>query len=351
MAFILAFLLLTGYPYVVYGAEKELEIKKEYRTFDKEDDGRSQFKNTIKKDGIVYQLSSVMVDQVVIIDPGDKLTYESPPFVGDPDNYALDKTVEKEGKKYNLLSSELLDSLTEETTEYSESSILYQGVEYIDHVPEDANVKITNEDLNEEITVRLPAVSFTEENTYWDYNFTFPITVTGYQEDTYLLGDMEISNGTPFIDYAEAFLTYLNLPSEYYEITKIEWVGEPQERNGDMIRTAKAHGRKLVKDIRGIYGGEVTFPSVQAKRYRGTYVEERSDNKTDQIIYKKEIRAVYEPLGKKGFRKILKWILTTAIALIVFVLLFVLIVMLKKINKKRKTDHKKTDLQSLVDEE
>lgn len=316
-----------------------MEIKKEYRTFDKEDDGRSQFKETIIKDGIVYQRASVLVDQVVAIDPGNKLIYESPPFVGDPKNYALEKTIEKEGKKYDLLSSELQDRLTEETTKYSQSSILYQGVEYIDHVPEDANVKITNEDLNEEITVKLPAVSFKEENTYWDYNFTFPITVTGYQEDAYLLGDTEISNGTPFIDHAEAFLKYLNLPSEYYEITSIEWEGEPEERNGDMIRTAKAHGRKMVKDIRGIYGGDVTFPSVEAKRYRGIYVEKGSDNKTDQVIYNKQIRAVYEPLGKKGFRKILKWILTGTIALIAFVLLFLIIVMLMK---KKKREEKKT---------
>nr|WP_314465444.1 hypothetical protein [uncultured Clostridium sp.] len=248
------------------------------------------------------------------------------------------KTVEEGGKKYRLTASEILDISLEEKTEYSESSILYKGVEYIDQMPEQAQVLVTDEDLNQEQTVELPAVSHVEEGNYWNYDFTFPITVSGYQEKSYLLGDTEIPNGVPLIDYAEAFLKYLNLPLDYYQITSIEWAGKPEELNGDLVRTAQARGRKLVKNIRGIYGGEVTFPAVQAKVYRGTYVEEGAENQTDHLIYKKIVTAVYERETREGFPEILKSILTKTIVLTGFLILLIVILILNRKKKRSKTN-------------
>lgn len=297
--------LITG-PVLSYGAEESIEIRKSIRS-------------------------------------DDVLTVESPAFVGSPKEYAPLETVMKEGKKYHLTNSEILDIFTVEKTEYSESSILYEGVEYIDRMPETAWVQIINEDLKLKQTVELPVVSQVEECFYWDYDFTFPIEVSGCQEDTYLLGDRDIPNGVPLIDYAEEFLKYLNLPGDYYQITSIVWTGEPVERNGDMVRNAQARGKKLVKNIRAVYGGEVTVPSVKAQIYRGIYEEDRPENQTDPLIYKNREIAAYERQAWNGYRKIVRYIITITITLTVLLLLLIVILILHK--KKKAESESESDSQ------
>ena len=332
--FLTVFVFLTGYFNQSFGAERTVEIKKEFQTTLKENDGSSQFEEVIEKEGIKYQLKSLHTDRVEMINPAAGITLDSAPFVGSPKGYEPRETLEKDGKKYHLTTSEILDITTEEKTDYTESSVFYNGVEYIDRLPEEAEVQVMKEELNLELTVKLPAVSFEEERNYWAYDFAFPITVSGYQENSYLLGNTEIPNGASLIDYTEAFLNYLNLPQDYYEITNISWDDEPEKHHGDTIRRARASGRKRVKDIRGIYGGEVTFPSVQAKIYRGIYEEEGAENKSGHMVYKKSVTAVYEPQTGIGFRKILIYLCTITVALTVFLLvLLIILVIIKK--KKR----------------
>ena len=339
VAMLLAVPLVLGCAGITHAEETFIEITKEYRTSIKEEDGRNQFKEVYEKDGIVYRLKSVQVGNVEEVYPGDIITYDSDPFVGNPEKYALNETVEKEGKRYTLKASELSKVVTEETTKYSEASILYEGVEYIDSLPEDARVKVINEDLTQELNVILPAVDYKEESTYWDYSFSFPITVSGYDADSYMLGQTEISNRSPLIDHAKLFLSYLNLPSQYYEITSIEWDGDPVSMDGEVIRNATAHGRKFVKDIRGIYGGDVTFPSIEANVYHGTYIDADAENQTEQITYKKEVTATYERDGRKGFWNFLKRLLTNTVTLsILLILLIILIlrVIVKKVRKRNR---------------
>ncbi|MBE5979189.1 MAG: hypothetical protein E7249_08645 [Paenibacillaceae bacterium] len=269
---------------------------------------------------------------------GDVLTVDSPAFVGSSKEYAPLERVIKEGKEYHLTNSEILDIFTEEKTEYTESQILYEGVEYIDRMPETAWVQVINEDLKLKQTVELPVVSQVEERSYWDYNFTFPIEVSGYQEDTYLLGDREIPNGVPLTDYAEEFLKYLNLPGDYYQITSIVWTGEPVERNGDMVRNAQARGKKLVKNITAVYGGAVTAPSVHAQIYRGIYEEDRTKNQTDPLIYESSETAGYERQAWNGYRKMVRYIITITITLTVLLLLLIIILILFEKKKKAESN-------------
>ncbi|MDR2022101.1 MAG: hypothetical protein LBQ71_02340 [Hungatella sp.] len=345
--------LVLGCAGTAHADDNIIELKKEYKTSIKEEDGRSQFKEVYEKDGIIYRLKSVQINNVEEIYPGDIITYDSKPFVGDPEEYAPKEAVEREGKKYTLKTSEITKVITEEITKYSEASILYNGVEYIDPLPEDAEVMVINEDLKQELKVKLPAVDYKEESSYWDYNFAFPLTVTGYDADSYMLGQTEISNSSPLIDHADQFLSYLNLPPQYYEITKIEWDGDPLIKDGEMIRNATAHGRKLVKDIKGIYGGDVTFPSIEANVYHGTYIDAEAENQTEQLIYKKEATATYERDGGMGFWDFLKWLLTNPItlAILLFLLLIaVIILILAKKSMKRKKN-KKPEIEEEEDEE
>ncbi len=331
--------LVLGGGSMSHAEEKSFEMKKEYKTSIKADDGKSQFKEVYEKDGIIYQLKSVQIDNVEEIPPDDTITYDSSPFVGDPKEYVPENTIEKNGKKYILKTSRLTKVITEETTKYSEASILYKGVEYIDSLPEYGEVKVVNEDLKQELIVRLPAVDYREEGTYWDYNFTFPITVTGYDADSYMLGQIEISNDSPLIDHEVQFLDYLNLPLQYYKITRIQWEGKPAGKEGERIRKATAYGRKLVKDIRGIYGGEVTFPSIEANVYHGVYIEADAENQTGQLIYQKQATAIYERNGKIGFWNFLKWLLTNSVTLailtIFLVIMLILLIILKKERKRK----------------
>lgn len=327
--------LVLGCAGTAHADDNIIELKKEYKTSIKEEDGRSQFKDVYETDGIIYRLKSVQINNVEEIYPGDMITYDSKPFVGDPVEYAPKEAVEREGKKYTLKTSEITKVITEEITKYSEASILYNGVEYIDPLPEDAEVMVINEDLKQELRVKLPAVDYKEEGTYWNYNFTFPITVTGYDADSYMLGQIEISNQTPFIDHGEQFLDYLNLPSRYYKITRIQWEGKPVERGGEVIRKATAYGRKLVKDVRGIYGGEVTFPSVEANVYHGVYMEAGAQNQTSELIYQKQATATYERKGRTGFWNFLKWLLTNSVTVTILTILLLIMLILLIIAKKK----------------
>lgn len=338
--------LVLGCAGMAHAEEQSLIVNKEYRTPIKDEDGKLQFKDTLEKDGIHYRLKSITINDIEEIHPGDVFTYESIPFVGNPEKYAPVRSVEKEGKNYTLKSSEIKDITTSETTKYSESTIFYKGVEYIDTLPEVAEVKVTDEDLNQELEVSLPAVDYKEEGTYWDYNFTFPVTVTGYNLDSYMLGKTEIPNGSPLIDHGDEFLNYLKLPSKYYEITRIEWAGEPIQKNGDTIRNATAYGRKLVRDITGVYGGEVTYPSTQAKVYHGFYVEDDAENQTDQVIYRKEATATYEAEGKIGLWDYLKNLLDFIIGLIrnhpilsisigILIVIFAVVLIIDELAKKQ----------------
>lgn len=328
-------------------AGEELRLKKTYITEQQEDDGRSQFEEVFHQEGISYHLKSVESELIEKIFPGDMITYDSPPFVGDSKEYAPAEIVKREEKNYRLLKCSLEPVTTEETLKYSEASVLYEAVEFIDALPESAEVHVTNLDLQQELLVTLPAVAYEEEGTYWDYTFSFPVTVTGYDEDSYMLGQREIPREAPLIDYADEFLEYLNLPGEYYQITSIEWEGEPVRRQGKMIRKASAHGRKLVKDIRGIYGGEVTYPSAAARQYHCIYIEADAENQTEQILYRKEATAVYEPDSREKMnfwdflKMLLKWLLShpAALALLLVLLLFVIILMIfarKKKEEKQK---------------
>ncbi|WP_124068046.1 hypothetical protein [Clostridium sp. E02] len=333
---ILALPLIFGGANVAFGREYKMEIRKEYWSKTDQNDGKNQFEEIYKKDGKKYRLESVQIEDVKKVFSGDVITYDSPPFVGGMKGYGPNKELEKEGKKYTLQSSEIIQVTTEETTKYSETSILYRGVEAIDWIPEVAEVQVTNKDLEQTLKVKLPIVDYKEEGTYWDYQFSFPITVTGYRASTYWLGKNQISGSDSLIDHADQFLDYLQLPSRYYEITRVEWNGEPEKRDGDIKRKATAYGRKLVKDIRAVYGGEVKYPPVKAQVYHGIYEEKNSISPTGHYKYKKKATAIYEQVRPNRFWEILKWLQTRTIALMALLLLLSLIITLSKAAKRRK---------------
>jgi hypothetical protein len=230
---------------------------------------------------------------------------------------------------------------------------------YAQNIPKDASFYITRSEVVEDpngthteyVTKEETAVA-QEEGARVIINGS-PVVAKAGDADSYMLGQTEISNRSPLIDHAQLFLSYLNLPSQYYEITSIEWDGDPVLMNGEMIRNAIAHGRKLVKDIRGAYRGNVTFPPIEASVYHGTYIDAEAENQTEQIIYKKEATATYEQDGRKGFWDYLKWLLSNPItlAILLFLLLIavILLILAKKSMKRKK--NKIPEIEEEEDEE
>ncbi len=105
-----------------------------------------------------------------------------------------------------------------------------------------------------------------------------------------------------------------------------------------MIRRATAYGRKLVKDIWGTYGGEVTFPSIDANVFHGTYIEAGAENQTGQPIYRKQATAIYKRQGKIGFWNFLKWLLTNSVTLAILTILFIMLILLIIIKKRNRKE-------------
>lgn len=126
----------------------------------------------------------------------------------------------------------------------------------------------------------------------------------------------------------------------------MEW--EPVEKEGEVIRRATAYGRKLVKDIWGTYGGEVTFPSIDANVFHGTYIEAGAENQTGQPIYRKQATAIYKRQGKIGFWNFLKWLLTNSVTLAILTILFIMLILLIIIKKK---EQKRNGIQKITDKE
>lgn len=125
----------------------------------------------------------------------------------------------------------------------------YAVLELKDDVSQDGNEKL------------LPILEVKEKYREWKEGFCFPITVTGYDSDIFLLGDAEIRAEEELSSYKKEFLKYLGLSEEFYQIDEIQWTGESYEKDGVLCRNALAKGRKLMRyaDVR--YGGNVRLLS------------------------------------------------------------------------------------------
>ena len=116
---------------------------------------------------------------------------------------------------------------------------------------------------------------------YWDNDFEFPITVSGYGDaNVFNLNGIEIPADAKLIKYKDEFLKMLDLSTKAYEIESIKWDGEAYMVNGNAMRNAVAKGRKYVKDIKAIYELDVPLPAMPEKSWRCTYTEEFPEGNT-----------------------------------------------------------------------
>lgn len=280
------------------------------------------------------------------------LIYESPVFTGDREDLIPPDVMEQDGKQYRLVAVELKDAVREAEFTYASASIPYI-LEGRQEPPDMARITLTDEFSETEYEREVPRLEIFTKETYWSEDFSFPLTVTGYDADTFRIGETEIPVGADMAAYGAAFLKYLELPEDCYEIREVEWIGESYEKEGELCRDAQARGVKLVRKVEAKYGGQVKTPEVRGRQYVGVYEEIREEPKEEAEIVVKETAEVdgeeelpANPQPDSLITKILSWIkesLTVVTVSAGFLLLLLAAVLLFRILQKKKAENE--DLQ------
>lgn len=202
----------------------------------------------------------------------EELIYESPVFIGDGEVYRPAPEMEKEGKRYHLVSSELQKAVKEGRSKLVSSWISF-ALEGEWEPPEKAEILVADEVTGTKKEYTVPMLEMKEKSREWSDDFSFEITVSGYGAETFRLGEMEISGETPLDQCGPELLLYLGLPAGYYQVEEVEWLGEPYEKEGVFCRDAQARGRKLMRNMEVCYGGQVELPPAEGLKYYCVYRE------------------------------------------------------------------------------
>lgn len=203
---------------------------------------------------------------------GEILSYESPIFTGNGETYRPKQELEKDGKKYRLVFSELQKAIKTGRSKFVSSQITF-SLEGDWQPPDKAEILVTDEDTGQNLEYTVPRMEIVEERTGWTDDFAFPVTVSDYGAEAFLLGDKEIPGDAPLSQYGGDLLHYLGLSEDCYQVEEVRWNGEPYERDGKYIRDAIAIGKKLVRSVKVRYGGQVDLPPVEGLKYHSVYRE------------------------------------------------------------------------------
>ncbi len=131
--------------------------------------------------------------------------------------------------------------------------------------PERTMIEIEDERTGERLERQVSLLEIQEERAVWEKSFTFPITVTGYDSEAFMLDDVEIPADADLTAYGDDFLRYLEIPEDCYTIDTIQWDGESYLEDGVVCRKAIAYGAKLVREVEVMYGGQVRLPMTEAE--------------------------------------------------------------------------------------
>ena len=261
--------------------------------------------------------------------------YESPVFVGERKDLIPADIIEEDGKQYRLVSMEEKDAVREKEITYASADIPYL-LEGIQKPPDTALITLKDEYAQSEYEREVPLLKVTEKDVFWSDDFHFPLTVTGYDADSFRIGETEIPAKADMIRYEDAFLEYLGLSADCYQINKIEWSGESYEKDGEKCRDGEAKGKKLVRSVSVKYGGQVEAPKLEGKQYVAFYEEisgtDMDTEETETTVSEETEASAGSPIDAEALQKIsftervLSWIreYRTVIAVSIFFLLFLL---------------------------
>ena len=144
-------------------------------------------------------------------------------------------------------------------TIYVSDEIIYPGMEAVEPIPQAAWIWAQDPITGQERKVLLPLSDYHFINKRWENGFRLDVTVLDYGADGYLLEDDLVElQGEEFPGHLkENLLAQAGLDSQAYRIERLQWEGEPYEKDGVWYRDVNAEGSRMVADCTAVYSGEV----------------------------------------------------------------------------------------------
>lgn len=272
------------------------EKKLTYQTYDQDGDPKDRLPAAITVNGETYTLSTVktptLVNKEEVIPK--TISYEGEVFVGDESEHIPAPTmIGEDGKTYSLMSQDLNEREAEERTEYREVKMTYKGVEAGVQIPDTKETEFEDADTRQTVKAVLDLKNTEILSERWEDQFSFPITITGYDADVFVLNGKEIPKTEDLTPYADDFLAYLKLDPEFYQIDNIAWDGAAYTgEDGSVMRNAHGTGSKKVRDIEATYAGDVNLPAIVGKSWSCVYEEDIPVS--EHVIYTMAVTAAYE---------------------------------------------------------
>lgn len=181
------------------------------------------------------------------------------------------KSILEQGKEiYRLVSTEVQEVPIEGILTYVSASVSYD-LEGQQSPPETSVVTLYDERTQSEYKRELTCMGMEEKEVLWEKTFTFPITISGYDADSYQLGEIIIEKEDDLIQYEAELLEHMQLSAEDYHIETIEWLGESYEKEGTVMRDAVATGEKRIRRVEATYGDEIRTPETTGYQHVSVY--------------------------------------------------------------------------------
>ena len=131
------------------------------------------------------------------------ITYESPVFTGDGEAFRPKELLEQGGITYRLVSTNIRRAKKEGELTYLSSEFSCE-LEGNDAPPETAVITVWDETLEAEYQREVPLLEAKEQEIVWQEDFTFPITVSSYGADSFMLGEYEIPGDAELSEYGSS---------------------------------------------------------------------------------------------------------------------------------------------------
>lgn len=302
-----------------------IQPKVVYQTFDKDDSPTAHLEQYAKADDVEFKVKSFTAPVQIKAEPvkREEKGYQTEPFNGTGEDHLPPEKQTFNNIEMELASKRLVEKEAEALKEVKKEIVEYTGIEAELEVPSIREMEYTDDATGQVVYADLPLIDQEITATYWSDTFSFPITMSYYDAEEFDLNGTTVKKGEPLFNYRDQFIDLLGLDPEAYEITAIDWDGEPYFDDQQVrCRNALATGRKILRDVMATYQAEVVFPSVPAHVWDCTYQEIVPEEKsvvytmaTDitlqraDYIVQTDIPTVQEPVPtepeKKGLRGII----------------------------------------------
>lgn len=349
---------LTGYGGQLAARAEELdpdtiEIKKEYESYNPDQDVSSIFEQELEKDGGWYRL--VGIDSKILssrpeIEVKTISIQTEPTYDIESENALPADTIDQEGGTYYLTKHEIQAFVSEARTEYGKATINYNNVEYLDEIPSMGNVTITDTVTGKEYIKSMPRSGYTVVGEHWTDDFSFPIKIYSVDADYYMLGSTQVPKGSDLSQYGEVFLSYLGLNIDNFRVDRVT-LGQTYEDSGELIQEAVAYGSRRTVDVAATYEGSITIPQETAWYYDCEYSNMRQDEEV-KTVYSMQATGKYEAITVEAvsssddlWTQLVNWIqehpvISAIVAIVILsgLMAAILLFLAKNKRKKRRDD-------------